>query len=205
MFEVAQGSAEYKEAVNNFEATIDKMVTITSLKRVQNPTLYQMHTTLHETLCKRYSKEKIEVVVRHLFHGCCRDILECIATQGFNRSNAGDANGICILYVLIMTRCYISFPLASDYGQGVYFAVNSNYSADNKYAKPDKDGLQSMFICRVIIGKYTLGKKGMKMAPLLPGSNERYDTLVNDQAKPTIFVTMTDAQAYPEYLVTFKV
>lgn len=62
-----------------------------------------------------------------------------------------------------------------------------------------------MFICRVIIGKYTLGKKGMKMAPLLPGTNETYDTLVENETKPTIFVTMTDAQAYPEYLVTFKV
>ena len=101
--------------------------------------------------------------------------------------------------------CCISFSSAAFYGNGVYFAVNSSYSAQTKYAAPDKDGIQSMFICRVIIGKYTLGKKGMKMAPLLPGSNETYDTLVENEAKPTIFVTMADAQAYPEYLVTFKV
>lgn len=95
---------------------------------------------------------------------------------------------------------------AALYGMGVYFALNSSYSSQAKYAKPDKEGLQSMFLCRVIIGEYTLGKKGMKQAPLLRSdSTEQFDTLVENADKPTIFVTMTDAQAYPEYLVTFKV
>lgn len=94
---------------------------------------------------------------------------------------------------------------AAFYGMGVYFALNSSYSAQTKYAKLDKDGLQSMFICRVIIGEYTKGDRKMKTAPLLrEGSTEQFDTLVENVEKPTIFVTMTDAQAYPEYLVTFK-
>ena len=92
MFEVVQGSAEYEEAVKNFNATIGQTVTITGLKRVQNPTLYLKHTTLQETICKKYSKKKVEV--RHLFHGCGEDILKYIATQGFNRSKAGDTNGM---------------------------------------------------------------------------------------------------------------
>lgn len=99
---------------------------------------------------------------------------------------------------------FLSLP-AALYGMGVYFALKSSYSAQTKYAKSDKDGQQSMFICRVIIGEYTPGKKGMKMAPVLrEGSTELFDTLVEKMDKPTIFVTMTDAQAYPEYLVTFK-
>jgi hypothetical protein len=89
---------------------------------------------------------------------------------------------------------------------GVYCAVNASYSAQTQYAKPNKDGLQSMFICRVIIGEYTLGKKGMKMGPLLKSdSTEQFDTLVDNVDKPTIFVALSDAQIYPEYLVTFKV
>ncbi len=45
----------------------------------------------------------------------------------------------------------------------------------------------------------------MKVAPTLQsGSNEVFDTLVNDEKTPTIFVAMSDGQAYPEYLVTFK-
>ena len=98
------------------------------------------------------------------------------------------------------------FYAAALFGKGVYFAVNSNYSALGKYAKVNKDGHQMMFICRVLIGKYTLGNKSMKKAPTLTkDSNEVYDTLVDNVDKPTIFVAMSDGQAYPEYLVTFKI
>lgn len=95
--------------------------------------------------------------------------------------------------------------VAAYYGQGTYFAANASYSAQTKYAVPNKkEGHQSMFICQVIIGKYTVGKKGMKVATQ-KDTNEAYDTLVEKEDNPTIFVAMSDAQAYPEYLVTFKV
>ena len=62
-----------------------------------------------------------------------------------------------------------------------------------------------MFVCRVIIGKYARGSNNMKMAPpLFSGSKEVHDTLCDDESAPLIFVAMTDAQAYPEYLITFK-
>ena len=62
-----------------------------------------------------------------------------------------------------------------------------------------------MFVCRVIIGKYAKGTQHMKTAPpLSSGSKEVYDTLCDNEAAPTIFVAMTDAQAYPEYLIAFK-
>ena len=99
---------------------------------------------------------------------------------------------------------YIVFT-AALYGKGVYFALNSSYSAQPQYSKPNKDGHQSMFVCEVIIGEYTVGKKNMNAAPpLAEGSNEAYDTLVEKKENPTIFVALTDAQAYPEYLLTFK-
>lgn len=63
-----------------------------------------------------------------------------------------------------------------------------------------------MFVCSVIIGEYTKGTPEMKVAPpLTPGSKEVYDTLVDNVKTPTIFVAMTDAQAYPEYLIKFKI
>ncbi len=89
----------------------------------------------------------------------------------------------------------------------MYFAVESSYSAQDKYAVPDSSGLRYMFVCHVIIGEYALGNKDMKTAPpLTPGSNdsEVFDTLVENVDSPTIFVALTDAQAYPEYLISFK-
>ena len=46
----------------------------------------------------------------------------------------------------------------------------------------------------------------MKVAPpLAPGSDLLYDTLVDNKDNPTIFVALTDGQAYQEYIVSFKV
>ena len=41
--------------------------------------------------------------------------------------------------------------------------------------------------------------------PLSAESVIRYDTLVDKKDNPTIFVALIDGQAYPEYLVSFKV
>lgn len=91
MVDVLQGSTEYQETLQNFHATNNQTLIVTSLKRVQNPTLYQKHTTLQDTICKKYSKK---VDVRHLFHGSDVDSIRFIATQGFNRMLASDANGM---------------------------------------------------------------------------------------------------------------
>ncbi len=81
--------------------------------------------------------------------------------------------------------------------------MESSYSA--QCAVPDSSGLRYMFVCTVIIGEYTKGNKDMKTAPpLTPGSNEVFDTLVDNVTSPNIVVALTDAQAYPEYLITFK-
>ena len=98
---------------------------------------------------------------------------------------------------------FIPTYAATNFGRGVYFAANASYSALSKYAMPDKDGNQSMFICQVILGKYTQGMQGAKAAA--QANKVAYDTLVDKLDNPTIFVAMSDAQAYPEYLVTFKV
>ena len=97
------------------------------------------------------------------------------------------------------------FIIAAIFGCGVYFALEANYSARDQYSVPSSDGIKYMFICSVIIGEYTIGTSEMKIAPpLAPGSDLLYDTLV-DKDKPTIFVALTDGQAYPDYLVSFKV
>ena len=89
----------------------------------------------------------------------------------------------------------------------MYFAARANYSAQEKYAVPDQCGNQKMFICHVVVGKYTKGEKSMKIAPPLDASKNKhllFDTLVDNPANPTIYVVMSDSQAYPEYLVTFR-
>ena len=94
---------------------------------------------------------------------------------------------------------------AAAFGKGVYFAVNASYSARSQYAVPDSSGQQRIFVCNVVIGAYTKGSREMKIAPHLPNNpHVLYDTLASDEKNPTIFVAMSDSQAYPEYLITFK-
>ena len=101
----------------------------------------------------------------------------------------------------------IIFTAAAMFGKGVYFASRANYSAQAKYSVPDECGNQKMFICRVVVGKFTKGEKTMKVAPPLDASKNKhmlFDSLVDNVANPTIYVVMSDSQAYPEYVVTFK-
>ena len=89
------------------------------------------------------------------------------------------------------------------YGQGVYFAVNSSYSAQG-YARPDASGRKRMYRSLVLTGYYTQGKSSMRDLPdndINPGFS--YDSAVDNTANPTMFVVFLDNMAYPEYLVTF--
>lgn len=79
------------------------------------------------------------------------------------------------------------------YGSGVYFSENAEYS--HRYAIPNGYGIQCMFVARVLIGETTLGNPSMKTPP--PGFDSTTD---NDH----IFVTYNDAQAFAEYLITYK-
>ncbi|CAF3438093.1 unnamed protein product [Rotaria sp. Silwood1] len=81
----------------------------------------------------------------------------------------------------------------TSYGIGVYFSSDATYS--HQFAKPNSNGERSMFIARVLIGKTTLGNSSMKTRP--PG----FDTTTDGNH---IFVTYHDAQAYAEYLITYK-
>ena len=93
---------------------------------------------------------------------------------------------------------------ATAYGQGVYFAVSFNYSAQNTYSPPDCDGIKYVFQCRVLTGRFTVGRPGMKEPPQRTDAKFRYDSVTNDVKNPALFVIFKDTQSYPEYLVAFK-
>ena len=90
------------------------------------------------------------------------------------------------------------------YGQGVYFAKEWWYSAYDKYSPPDPNRHKRIYQARVLTGQYTVGKQEYFDAPLKPNNQVlRYDSVVNNEQNPLIYVIFKDAQAYPEYLITF--
>ena len=88
------------------------------------------------------------------------------------------------------------------YGQGVYFAVSSSYSANPTYSPGDASGDRFMYLCKVLVGHATKGNRAMRVLP------ERappllFDSATDDPANPTMYIIFNDTQAYPEYLITF--
>ena len=88
----------------------------------------------------------------------------------------------------------------------MYFAKEAWYSSGKQYAVPDGEGLQYMYIAKVLVGTYTKGKEGLRVPPSIDASNPNicYDSVVDTVTNPLIYVVFYDYQHYPEYLITFK-
>jgi poly [ADP-ribose] polymerase 10/14/15 len=92
---------------------------------------------------------------------------------------------------------------ATAHGNGVYFAVRAEYSAQPLYSVADGAGNRHMFLCQVLVGHSTKGAGGMKiLKDRLPGVP--FDSAVDREDSPTMYIIFNDTQAYPDYLITFR-
>ena len=90
------------------------------------------------------------------------------------------------------------------YGKGVYFARDASYSASDQYSPRDGNGYKHMFLAKVLTGEFTVGNQQYITPPAKSTSGlDLYDSVVNNTSNPQIFVIFADAQAYPDYLITF--
>lgn len=85
------------------------------------------------------------------------------------------------------------FSVGTAYGWGVYFSSDAAYS--HNYARQNATGERCMFVARVLIGRTTLGNSSMRTQPV------GFDSTTDGNH---IFVTYHDAQAYAEYLITYR-
>ncbi|XP_023202148.1 poly [ADP-ribose] polymerase 14-like [Xiphophorus maculatus] len=173
-------STEYQDVADNFHKTTS--YNIHKIERVQNVFLWHAFS-----ICRRRILSKngeADLGEKFLYHGTSAKSCDTIERDRFDRSYAGQH--------------------AAVFGKGVYFAVNAKYSA-TKYSLADESGLKRLYMARVITGRYTVGSSTMK-APPPRGTDptDCFDSLVNCQVQPVIFVIFHDDQAYPEYLITFS-
>ncbi|XP_063354462.1 protein mono-ADP-ribosyltransferase PARP14-like isoform X2 [Pelmatolapia mariae] len=179
-FTLQAGTQEYDEIQKLFKASCNK--NIIKIERIQNPGLWNSLQVKKRDMEVRNGHQNNE---RRLFHGTSEATVPNINDRGFNRSYAG--------------------LNATYYGNGTYFAVNASYSAQDIYSKPSPNGEKFMYVCRVLTGDFTLGQQGMIVPPAKGTiSTDLYDSVVDTNPNPTIFVVFHDTQAYPEYLITFK-
>ena len=165
----------------------NQVVSVVKVERVQNATLWDHYAAKRRTMMQRQgAPDSYERT--WLFHGTGEDTVVKIVAQGFNR-NFGFLE--------------VNKNALTMYGKGVYFAVNASYSSSHRYSKPNSAGEQQMFACRVLVGEYCQGKQDQPTPDVRHGT-DLYDSTVDNVSNPEIFVAYHDAQAYPEYLITFK-
>ncbi|KAM4565197.1 protein mono-ADP-ribosyltransferase PARP14-like [Fundulus diaphanus] len=176
--ELQPNSPEYQEVAKGFHTNYN----IHKIERVQNVFLWHAFSVCRYRILSKNGEA--ELGEKLLYHGTSAASCNTIERDRFDRSYAGKH--------------------AAIYGKGVYFAVNASYSAD-KYSPEDQSGLRRLYVARVLTGRYTVGNPLMKAPPPRGAdATDCFDSLVNNQHQPTIFVIFHDDQAYPEYLITFS-
>ncbi|XP_073686373.1 protein mono-ADP-ribosyltransferase PARP14 isoform X1 [Garra rufa] len=174
------GSQEYADVEKEFRRT-NLTNNIIEIERVQNSALWKNYMIKKEEL---EDKNKHKNNEKLLFHGTGPDKTDQINNHGFNRSFAG-MNG-------------------AMYGNGSYFAVDPNCSAQG-YSAPEAKGHKRMYLVRVLVGEFTQGKKGLSVPPAKSSNSaDLYNSVTDNMNNPTMFVIFNDVQAYPEYLITFQ-
>jgi poly [ADP-ribose] polymerase 7/11/12/13 len=123
-------------------------------------------------------KKKSDPKELDLFHGTRSANVDVICEQGFDWRICGSRNG-------------------TAYGKGTYFAVAASMSAqytDN----------MSMLVCKVLVGDYCQGSPTYVRPPVkTPGTNQFYDSCVDNPANPQMYIIFKSEQAYPEYIIKY--
>ncbi|KAK7093586.1 uncharacterized protein [Littorina saxatilis] len=180
MVELDSSGTEYLDVARSFHTTVTRESdTILRVFRVQNPGLWDKYCSTRRSMTPRDGNVQ-DVAEKKLYHGtptlqAARGI--CANNIDFRRS--GEYAG-------------------SRYGRGAYFSTHAMYSK-NFTRGPDR----YMFLAKVLVGKYTRGEQSYTSPPVREGL-KLYDSCVDDESAPTIFVIFDLAQSYPEYLIQFE-
>ena len=174
---------EYKKVEAAFRKTAPNQ--IVRIERIQNKEIYELYNVKRQAMMKKYGRNFTGKELM-LFHGTSSDNIEKINAGGLNRSYAG--------------------MHATAFGKGVYFARDALYSCHTKYSPPDAQGHRYMYYANVLVGEYTAGNRSMIVPPNKNSTDphETYESVVDNLAKPSMYVLFQDYEYYTEYLITFK-
>ncbi|XP_009321934.1 PREDICTED: poly [ADP-ribose] polymerase 12-like [Pygoscelis adeliae] len=177
--DISNTTSEYNTIKQLFLQTM-KSYNVLKIQRIQNPSLWKVFQW-QKVQMKRENGGK-EVNERLLFHGTKTSFVEGICTHNFDWRICGN-NG-------------------TNYGNGSYFARDASYS--HAYCQPTVK-TNIMFVARVLVGDYVKGNAAYVRPPTKSVDGLRfYDSCVDDELNPSIFVVFEKNQIYPEYIIEYK-
>ncbi|NWZ36366.1 PAR12 polymerase, partial [Brachypodius atriceps] len=176
---ISNATSEYNGIKQLFHQTM-KNYNILKIQRIQNPSLWKVFQWQKEKM-KRENGGK-EVQEKQLFHGTDVLTMKMICTQNFDWRICG-SNG-------------------TDYGKGIYFARDARYA--HAYCQATELG-HLMFVARVLVGDYIKGN-ATYVRPPEKGADKLwfYDSCVDDEFNPSVFVVFDKHQIYPEYIIEYE-
>ncbi|XP_060605775.1 uncharacterized protein LOC132758239 isoform X2 [Ruditapes philippinarum] len=179
-----ESDSEYTEIKGFFLESLGSPITvrIKSIERIENGDLWEDFVGKRTKMLKKKTEE--EVGERRLFHGTRNQYIDPIWSQGFDFRLSGQTSG-------------------TVYGKGSYFATTSRYS--NCYAELTAE--RAMFVVKILPGAYVRGSSEYKRPPHKDEDNpcsELYDSCVDNETNPQIFIIFDNNQIYPEYLIRYE-
>ncbi|KFP82621.1 Poly [ADP-ribose] polymerase 12, partial [Acanthisitta chloris] len=176
---INSGTPEYNQIKQLFHQTM-RDYSILKIQRIQNPSLWKVFQWQKEKMEKENGGK--EVQEKLLFHGTRISFMEAICVENFDWRICGK-NGY-------------------KYGIGSYFARDASYS----HAYCQAVGKESMmFLARVLVGQYVKGNAAYVRPPAKSVDGLWfYDSCVDDELNPSVFVVFEKYQIYPEYIIEYK-
>ncbi|CAL4075809.1 unnamed protein product, partial [Meganyctiphanes norvegica] len=171
---------EYAEVESLLTAEVTN-AHIISINRIQSPFLWRPLKNKMEELVLKYGSEQ-KLNMQKLFHGTKSDIVDKICKENFDWRLHGTSTG-------------------QLYGRGTYFSNSAAYS--HNYSHSDSSGSRFMMVARVLVGYTVKGDSSMTRPPTNPTTGMLYDTTVDDEINPKIFVKYDKQEYYPEYIIEY--
>lgn len=176
---LSKSAKEYNMIEKLFKRTMAQS-NIHNIQRIQNPSLWKVFQWQKEQMKKRNGGKAVNE--QYLFHGTDESLIEAICEQNFDWRMCG-VHG-------------------TAYGKGSYFARDASYS--DRYASVKKSQNKIMFVTLVLVGEYTRGSSSYVRPPPKGNGNALYDSCVDRESDPSIYVVFDKQQIYPEYLIRYS-
>ncbi|CAH3138354.1 unnamed protein product [Pocillopora meandrina] len=181
-----ENCGEYQVASQFFHETIpEDQASIVMVEEIWNKELHERYESKRKRIKRKLKAKGYGQIEKLLFHGTSSDVVDAICKQNFDHRLRGKHG--------------------TKYGKGSYFAVDASYS--NNYSGLGGDKTRFMFLAKVLTGESKLGMPDFRRPPLKDLSDpasDLYDSCVDDENQPKIFVIFNDEQCYPSYLIQYQ-
>ena len=203
---LSEHSEEYKSVLSYFRDSFRHHgLTVRRVVRVQNVFLWRHFALKREEM--QHEQGRHDVNERRLFHGTRTCNVDGICRKGFQCSLARRAMyGVGSYFASTSFYSHMYSPDTEprqDFPTTIQQAVSPSTASSSPACA---QGLRYMFVARVLVGRSVRGNSSYRRPPALllgdPNAGT-FDSCVDSDYDPSIFVVFDTNQAYPEYLLEY--